>query len=191
MYNNLEDLKIIFIKKMSEKIFVSSDELSDLSIQLAKKILKSNYIPDAIIGISRGGCVPSIYVHEYLNFKNIHCIYGIINAKSYNRSNKRETNTDIDISNRLLNQIKTCKNILIIDDILDTGYTFMDIGYFLCKNYLKSHQFSFATVYYKNNNNKTTIIPRFYLIETSKWVVFPHELLGLNNTEIIRYKKNI
>ena len=41
---------------MSEKIFVSSDELSDLSIQLAKKILKSNYIPDAIIGISRGGC---------------------------------------------------------------------------------------------------------------------------------------
>ena len=49
---------------------------------LAEKIKHSKYKPDAILGISRGGCVPSIIIHEYLNYNNIKCKYYVMSIKS-------------------------------------------------------------------------------------------------------------
>ena len=41
-----------------------------------------------------------------------------------------------------------------------------------------------ATPYYKPENNQTNRKPDYYLQETSKWIVFPHELTGLSLEEI-------
>ena len=41
-----------------------------------------------------------------------------------------------------------------------------------------------ATLYYKPANNKTDIVPDFYLHSTNEWIVFPHELEGLTLDEI-------
>ncbi len=41
-----------------------------------------------------------------------------------------------------------------------------------------------ACPWFKPNNNKTDIIPDFYLHETDAWLVFPHELVGLTPAEI-------
>ena len=41
-----------------------------------------------------------------------------------------------------------------------------------------------ATPFFKPQNNKTDKIPDYYLHETDKWLVFPHELQGLSMDEI-------
>ena len=45
-----------------------------------------------------------------------------------------------------------------------------------------------ATVYYKPEKNKTDRTPDFYIYETEKWLVFPHELDGLTAEEILANK---
>ena len=45
-----------------------------------------------------------------------------------------------------------------------------------------------ATVFYKPQNNKTDIAPKFYCSITDQWVIFPHELEGLTCEEIAKSK---
>ncbi len=45
-----------------------------------------------------------------------------------------------------------------------------------------------ATPYFKPSKNKTNRKPDFYLYETEKWLVFPHELEGLSIEEIVKNK---
>ena len=48
-----------------------------------------------------------------------------------------------------------------------------------------------ATPYYKPGKNKTDRKPDFYIHETEKWLVFPHELAGLTKEEIIQNKPDL
>ena len=60
----------------------------------------------------------------------------------------------------------------------------MDIGNYLSNRGILSNTFNFASIYYKPTKNKTTIIPKYFVEETDKWIVFPHEFMGLNISEI-------
>ena len=166
------------------KLFIDSNKLTKLSMVLSKRICEDDMKPDAIIGVSRGGCTPSIIVHEFLSYMGVKCIYGVISAKSYDDNNNKLDMIEIDISNTLLEKLRKCNNIIIIDDVLDTGYTFRDIGNYLSHRGIFSNTFDFASIYYKPKNNKTTIIPKYYVDETNEWIVFPHEFVGLNIEEV-------
>ena len=48
-----------------------------------------------------------------------------------------------------------------------------------------------ATPYFKPSKNKTKRKPDFYIHETEKWLVFPHELEGLSLEEIIKNKPSL
>ena len=168
------------------KLFIDSNSFNIICTNLAKKIIHSKYKPDAILGISRGGCVPGIIIHEYLNYNNIKCQYYVMSAKSY-ENNKQTDKMFIDMSNYTRESLKKCNNILIVDDVFDTGLTIMNVCNYLYGLGIKSDKFKIATPYYKPKNNKTTIIPDFYKEETEEWIVFPHELIGLTEDEI-KYK---
>jgi hypothetical protein len=43
-------------------------------------------------------------------------------------------------------------------------------------------------VYYKPARRKVDITPDYYVHETDKWLVFPHELDGLSEQEIRDHK---
>ena len=168
----------------SDKIFIDSNKLMLLSIQLAEKILQSNYKPDAIIGISRGGCFPAITIHEYLNYNNIKCEYFVISAKSYIDIEINHGVT-LDISTNTILSLKNKQNILIIDDVFDTGKTLMNIlNKLSIEHHISLSKLKIATVFYKPDNNKTTIFPNYYIQTTNDWIVFPHELIGLTNQEV-------
>ncbi len=168
------------------KLFIDSNSFYIICTNLAKKIIHSKYKPDAILGISRGGCVPSIISHEYLNYNNIKCKYYVMSAKSY-ENNKQTDKMFIDMSNYTRESLKKCNNILIVDDIFDTGLTIMNVCNYLYGLGIQSDTFKIATPYYKPKKNKTTIIPDYYKEETEEWIVFPHELIGLTKDEI-KYK---
>ncbi|MBT3992871.1 MAG: hypoxanthine phosphoribosyltransferase, partial [Gammaproteobacteria bacterium] len=48
-----------------------------------------------------------------------------------------------------------------------------------------------ATPYFKPKKNETNRKPDFYVHETEKWLVFPHELEGLSLQEIIDSKPEL
>ena len=86
----------------NNKIYFSIDEMNDAVININNKILSSNWSPDVILSINRGGCVPGVYLSHLLNTS-----HEVINV-----NNKIE---NLSINNR---------NVLVIDDINDTGKTF-------------------------------------------------------------------
>ena len=45
-------------------------------------------------------------------------------------------------------------------------------------------QWRIATPYYKPANNRTGLVPDYYLVECEEWLVFPHELSGLSDAEL-------
>ena len=45
-----------------------------------------------------------------------------------------------------------------------------------------------ATVWWKPARNRTGITPHYWLHRTAQWLVFPHELCGLDASEILREK---
>jgi uncharacterized protein len=43
-------------------------------------------------------------------------------------------------------------------------------------------------VYYKSSRNQSELVPDYYILDTDKWLVFPHELVGLTREEILEHK---
>ena len=48
-----------------------------------------------------------------------------------------------------------------------------------------------ACPYYKPQNNKTDIVPDYFVHESAEWLVFPHEISGLTPDEIINGKTDL
>ena len=83
-------------------------------------------------------------------------------------------------------------SLLIVDDVHDTGVSIDKIISDLstaCKK--NTPEIRVATPYYKPSKNKTSRVPDYYLHETDKWLVFPHELDGLTLDEIKDHKPEI
>jgi hypothetical protein len=45
-----------------------------------------------------------------------------------------------------------------------------------------------ATVYYKPMRNRSRLVPDWFVHQTDRWLVFPHELVGLTDAEIAAHK---
>jgi hypothetical protein len=43
-----------------------------------------------------------------------------------------------------------------------------------------------ATVYYKPERRRSSLVPDLFVHETNRWLVFPHEIQGLTREEIAR-----
>ncbi len=168
---------------MVDKIFLNANELLADSFLLAHKIYDAGLKPDWIIGVWRGGTPIAIAVHElfyHLGHKSEHMA---IQARSYTGIKTQATKIKLRGIQELIRYTKDNEQILLIDDVFDTGLSLKAII-----NELQQHtsklKITTATVWYKPENNKTNITPDFYLKTTDKWIVFPHELTGLSEEEL-------
>ena len=80
-----------------------------------------------------------------------------------------------------------------MDEVYDTGLSFMAVINTLNRlsRLNAPHDIRVATVYFKPGNNRTDRRPDYYIHETDKWLVFPHELKGLMPEEIALHKPEI
>ena len=101
--------------------FVSWDKAYRLGRIIARKINKSGFIPDLVIGVARGGLVPARIVCDFLHQKDLTSIkaehWGIASTLG-NARIKYPLPEEIDISG---------KRILVVDDVADTGETYQVI----------------------------------------------------------------
>ena len=142
------------------KYFEKEDFIDSLN-KIVEQIENSNWSPNVIISINRGGCVPGIYLSHRLNLK-----HKVIDIQL------RDSNRSPDF--KLVKQkIKRFDNILLVDDINDSGKTLKTI-YDLNNS---SKIIYNATLIY---NQESKVKTHFYgkMIKRSEdknWYVFPWE----------------
>ena len=68
---------------MSEKTFISAESLLADSYRLAAKVIMSDFRPNFIVGVWRGGTPVGIAVQELFDYYGLHCDHIAIRTSSY------------------------------------------------------------------------------------------------------------
>ena len=178
---------------MSEKYFISAQQLLDDSFRLGLEILDSDFRPDFIVGVWRGGTPVGIVVQELLDYFDVVSDHIAIRTSSYEGIGKRSHNIRVHGLNYIVKNVNAEHSLLIVDDVWDTGLSIDAVIGHLAEESRRNtpHDIRVATAYYKPQNNKTDRAPDFYVHETDRWLVFPHELHGLEADEILTQKPGV
>ncbi len=172
-----------------EKLYVSAEELLRASYELAWQVYESGFRPDYIVGIWRGGAPVGIAVQEFFDLMGVASDHIAIRTSSYKGIGEREKTVQVYGLNYVIRQVESDNSLLMIDDVFDTGLSVQKVIEDLAKACKKNTpNIRIATPYYKPENNMTERMPDYFLYETSKWIVFPHELKGLSLEEIASNK---
>ena len=138
---------------------------------VARKIYNNGYMPDIIVAISRGGLIPARLLSDILKVKLIVTIA----IEFYEDVDKTKCRPRLVYT--LPKEINIAgKNVLVCDDIVDSGQTLK-----LTREYLESlnpKQIKFVSLLVKPHA-KTW--PDYYSRKTDKWVVFPWESTEFKN----------
>ncbi|MDC0080018.1 phosphoribosyltransferase family protein [Pseudomonadota bacterium] len=175
-----------------DKLFIQSEELLKDSFNLAWQVFESGYRPNYIIGVWRGGAPIGIAVQEFLDVLGVPSDHIAIRTSHYKGIDERDSQVQVYGLNYVIKQVESEDSLLIVDDVHDTGISIQKIILDLrtaCKK--NTPEIKVATTYFKPKKNKTDRKPDFYIHETEKWLVFPHELEGLSMDEIIEFKPEL
>lgn len=171
-----------------DKQYITANRLLENSIELAFRIIDSGFRPDLIVGIWRGGTPVGIAVQEVMDYVGINSDHFSIRTSSYTSIGQRTT-VKVHGLEYLERHLTSNDKLLLVDDVFDTGLSINSVLRELNQFYKDSPpECKVATPYFKPANNETDRVPDFYLYETDKWLVFPHELAGLTDREIIENK---
>jgi hypoxanthine phosphoribosyltransferase len=155
---------VLNVKAGMEFEVISWEHFYQLTLELVEKVLKSGYMPDVIIGVSRGGLVPlRIFSDEFEKTE-----IGIIRVAFYEDVKKtgREPRILQDVNVEVYG-----KRVLVVDDVADTGRSLE-----IVRKHLEgkgAREVRVATVYYKP---WSSFKPDYYVKKTEKWIIFPHEI---------------
>ena len=168
-----------------DKLFIKADKLLEDSFKLAWEVYESGYRPNYIIGVWRGGAPIGIAVQEFLDVLGVASDHIAIRTSYYTGIDKRDKKVRVYGLNYMIKKLQSKDSLLIVDDVHDTGLSIDQVISDLkaaCEQ--NTPEIKIATPYFKPTKNKTNRQPDYYIHETDKWLVFPHELEGLTLEEI-------
>ena len=175
-----------------EKHFIRSENLIQDSFKLAWRVYEDGYRPNYIIGVWRGGTPIGIAVQEFFSVLGVPSDHIAIRTSHYQGIDERGSDVEVYGLNYIIKQVESEDSLLIVDDVHDTGVSIEKIVSDLkvaCKK--NTPEIRIATPYFKPSKNTTGRKPDYYLHETDKWLVFPHELEGLSLSEIKANKPEV
>ncbi|MFT7461284.1 MAG: hypoxanthine phosphoribosyltransferase [Planctomycetota bacterium] len=178
---------------VSEKIYLTSQDLLDDSFKLGAQIIKSGFRPKVIIALWRGGAPIGIAVQELLDYAGIKTDHIAIRTSSYNTSHERSDDIRVHGLNYLIKNINHDEPLLIVDDVFDTGLT-IDTVIKQIKEKARLNaprDIRVAVPWYKPSHNKTERAPDYFIHTTDKWLKYPFSLEGLSVDEIKNNRPSI
>lgn len=140
-----------------EKYYYSYEEF----IKDTKELIASSrdFNADVLLGIARGGLTLGHFMGEALNTRNVYTL----NSIHYEGTQKLDT---FEIFN--IPDLSKASKVLILDDIVDSGETMVEILKILKKKF-PHVEFKLATIFYK----KTALLqPDFSVKEATQWIEF-------------------
>src|SRR5262245_55095892 len=176
-----------------DKVYITASSLLQDSFRLAAKIYKSGFVPDFIVGIWRGGTPVGIAIQEYFEYVGVNTDHIAVRTSAYVGIGERAKTIRVHGLHYIIEEANADATLLVVDDVFDSGHS---IEALLAE--LKSKMQlnmpgngRIATTCYKPANSQTKLTPDYYLHETDKWIVFPHELAGLTFEEIAAGKTEL
>ncbi len=137
------------------------NQIYDMLLCQAQKIHLAPYKPDVIVAVARGGLIPARILADLLEAPQL----TTIQIEFY--VDIARTRQEPVLKQALTIQVSG-KNILLVDDIADTGKSLQ-----LAKTCLQNQgakEIKTATLYFKPQSNTK---PDFYEKQTGSWVIFP------------------
>ena len=118
-----------------------------------------NVVDYDIIGLSRGGLIPSVIISNMLNIRKVYAL----GMRSYTEQEKTDTEV------YQVPDILSMRKILLIDDISDTGESFKQTS-----EMLVGKEVITVSLFFKD---KTIFVPNVFgkKVKNNNWVVFPWE----------------
>lgn len=129
-------------------------DIKELAIQI-----RDEFNPDAFVAIARGGLTIGHFLAIAFKSRNLFAL----NSIHYDDTKKLDT---IEIFN--IPDLSKFKKVLIVDDIVDSGESIVEILKTL-RNLYPNIEFKVATLFYKQ---KALIRPEFSIKEANDWIVF-------------------
>jgi len=161
MVSGIKNMETAYRESKIELKELSWEDVMVLSSNVANKVISSAIKIDTIVGISRGGIIPARIISDMLLVKDFY-VYGV---NFYTGINERD---EIKIIQRPDGNFKN-KNVLIVDDIIDSGKTMIFVR---DKMAFEAGSVKTASLLKKPWSD---LEPDFYASVTDKWIVFPWE----------------
>lgn len=175
---------------MIKKHFITAQDLLEDSFRLGLKIMQDGFHPDYIIGIWRGGTPVGIAVQEILAFHGFASDHIAIRTSSYTGIEQQSREIRIHGLHYIVENVNEDDSLLIVDDIFDSGRSIAAVIERISTLSRRNTPgvIRVATVYYRSDKQQVDIKPDYYVRQTDKWLVFPHELEGLTREEVRAHK---
>lgn len=139
-------------------IFYSFEEFDKDIKELAKVVIK-DFNPQAVVAIARGGMTMGHFLAIAFKNRNLFSL----NSIHYDDTKKLDT---INIFN--IPDLNNFTKVLVVDDIIDSGESMVEILSVLSKQY-PHIEFKTATLFYKP---KAIMKPDFTVKEAKDWIEF-------------------
>ena len=152
------------MKERDGFLIPSLKEIYEAVVSLSRLIKEKEGRIDVIVGISRGGLVPSRLFSDMLDVKEIE----IVKATYYSGIGKRMDKVILEVPRDL--DVKG-KKVMIVDDVADTGETLLDVERIVKEG--NPSKVIKVTLYVKPWSK---VRPEYFYGETEAWIVFPWEV---------------
>jgi hypoxanthine phosphoribosyltransferase len=142
------------------------EEAYRLARKAAEKIKAEGYAPDTIIGITRGGWVPSMMLSDLLGVRDLLSVrvehWGVTGTKDKKANLKYPLQADL-----------SGKKVLLVDDLTDTGDSML-----LALEDVKKHDPALVRTATLIHKQQSKYRPDYFALETDKWqwIILPWNL---------------
>jgi len=150
------------------------NDIEDGIDNLEEQINRAGIKFDWIVSINRGGLIPGVLLSHRLKIP-----HGVMTVTHYkDKEFSAEVKRDLYIS--MVGLFKSYHNILIVDDIADSGICLEESIRAIKKIDPDPKQFCTATLHYKN---KSIVTPTFYAakVENDVWINYPWEIVNVKS----------
>ena len=181
-----------------KKKYIREKVLIQDSFKLAIKIFNSQFKPDFLVGLWRGGSTVGIYVQECLQHLGVQTDHISIRTSYQGEpdyTDRIEKGREIRAHGLqyLLENLNHDQKLLIVDDVYGSGSSIKAVIKQLSERLKKNmpSNYKVAVPWYKPSQNTSGRVPDFYVHETDEWLVLPYELVGLDPNEIANNKPGV
>lgn len=154
---------------MTKKLYYSNDDmLHDLNV-IYRKMARNVFKPDVIVGVTRGGLIPAVYASHYFGVPLLTINVSLRDFKAHEEVDE------------IMEHVGAGKNVLIVDDICDSGDTLKLITDKLHEQDPLMSALHVKTAVLIHNTGETVFDPDYSGLDINKredpqWVVFSWEV---------------
>jgi hypoxanthine phosphoribosyltransferase len=154
-----------FSQDPMEYIAPTWSDMNLLAFEVARQVLDSNWRPDRIVTLAKGGWAMTRSLVDYLGVNDV----ASMGVKFYSGINERLDQPEIyqDLPVTIAGE-----KLLLFDDVAETGHSLVFARDILLER--GAAEIKTATLFYKPHS---VLKPDYFAAETSTWIVFQYECI--------------